>query len=161
MALLQSIFAFLMAHRWSTLVLVLASSVVLGAFAPRRLDHSMSAWFVDDDPDLLTYERLVEEFGSDRFIAVAIELDRIAVGAAAGDGAVADTGAAYLYDWDGAAWVEDKVFASDGAAGDGYGSSIALRGDRVLVGKYSGSEIKIDDVEYIILREDEVLAVIG
>ena len=34
-------------------------------------------------------------------------------------------------------------------------------GDRVLVGKYSGSEIKIDDVEYIILREDEILAVIG
>ena len=34
-------------------------------------------------------------------------------------------------------------------------------GDRVLVGKYSGSEIKIDDVEYIILREDEVLAVVG
>jgi chaperonin GroES len=34
-------------------------------------------------------------------------------------------------------------------------------GDRVLVGKYSGSEIKIDDEEYIILREDEVLAVVG
>ncbi len=35
------------------------------------------------------------------------------------------------------------------------------KGDRVLVGKYSGSEIKIDDVDYIILREDEILAVIG
>ena len=34
-------------------------------------------------------------------------------------------------------------------------------GDRVLVGKYSGSEIKIDDVDYVILREDEILAVIG
>ena len=34
-------------------------------------------------------------------------------------------------------------------------------GDRVLVGKYSGSEIKIDDMEYIILREDEILAVVG
>ena len=34
-------------------------------------------------------------------------------------------------------------------------------GDRVLVGKYSGSEIKIDDVEYVILREDEILAVVG
>ncbi len=33
-------------------------------------------------------------------------------------------------------------------------------GDRVLVGKYSGSEIKIDDVEYVILREDEILAVV-
>ena len=33
-------------------------------------------------------------------------------------------------------------------------------GDRILVGKYSGSEIKIDDEEYVILREDEILAVI-
>ena len=34
-------------------------------------------------------------------------------------------------------------------------------GERVLIGKYSGSEIKIDDVEYVILREDEILAVVG
>lgn len=34
-------------------------------------------------------------------------------------------------------------------------------GNRVLVGKYAGTEVKIDDVEYIILREDEILAVLG
>ena len=34
-------------------------------------------------------------------------------------------------------------------------------GDKVLIGKYSGSEIKIDDDELVILREDEILAVIG
>ncbi|MDX1997918.1 MAG: co-chaperone GroES [Thermoanaerobaculia bacterium] len=34
-------------------------------------------------------------------------------------------------------------------------------GDRVLMGKYSGSEVKIDDHEYTILREDEILAVIA
>jgi chaperonin GroES len=34
-------------------------------------------------------------------------------------------------------------------------------GDRVLMGKYSGSEIKIDDTDYVICREDEILAVIG
>ncbi len=33
-------------------------------------------------------------------------------------------------------------------------------GDRILFGKYSGTEIKISDVEYLILREDEVLGVI-
>ena len=33
-------------------------------------------------------------------------------------------------------------------------------GDRVLIGKYSGTEVKLDDVEYIILREEEVLGVI-
>jgi chaperonin GroES len=31
-------------------------------------------------------------------------------------------------------------------------------GDRVLFGKYSGSEIKVDDEDYLILREDEILA---
>jgi chaperonin GroES len=34
-------------------------------------------------------------------------------------------------------------------------------GDRVLMGKYSGSEIKYEDNDYVILREDEILAVIG
>ena len=34
-------------------------------------------------------------------------------------------------------------------------------GDRVLVGKYSGSEIKIDGDEFVILREDEILAVVS
>jgi chaperonin GroES len=33
-------------------------------------------------------------------------------------------------------------------------------GDRILFGKYSGSEIKIDGEEYLILREDEVLGVL-
>ena len=31
-------------------------------------------------------------------------------------------------------------------------------GDRILFGKYSGSEIKIENEEYLILREDEILA---
>jgi len=33
-------------------------------------------------------------------------------------------------------------------------------GDRVLFGKYGGSEVKIEGVEYLILREDEILGVI-
>jgi len=33
-------------------------------------------------------------------------------------------------------------------------------GDRILFGKYAGTEVKIDDQEYLILREDEVLGVI-
>ncbi len=33
-------------------------------------------------------------------------------------------------------------------------------GDRILFGKYSGTEIKIDNQEYLILREEEVLGVI-
>ncbi|MGH9760583.1 MAG: co-chaperone GroES [Blastocatellia bacterium] len=33
-------------------------------------------------------------------------------------------------------------------------------GDKVLFGKYSGTEIKLDDQDYLIVREDEILAVI-
>src|SRR5580700_10941075 len=33
-------------------------------------------------------------------------------------------------------------------------------GDRILFGKYSGSDIKIDGTEYMIMREDEVLGVL-
>jgi chaperonin GroES len=34
-------------------------------------------------------------------------------------------------------------------------------GDRILFGKYSGSDIRIEGEEYLILREDEILGVIG
>ena len=33
-------------------------------------------------------------------------------------------------------------------------------GDEVLFGKYTGTEVKIDDKEYVIMREDDILAVI-
>ena len=34
-------------------------------------------------------------------------------------------------------------------------------GDRVLFGKYSGTEVKLDGEEHVLLREDEILAVYG
>ena len=34
-------------------------------------------------------------------------------------------------------------------------------GDRILFGKYSGTEVKLDGVEHVILTEDDVLAVLG
>ncbi len=34
------------------------------------------------------------------------------------------------------------------------------KGDTVLIGKYAGTEIKIDDEEYLIMREDEILAIV-
>ena len=35
------------------------------------------------------------------------------------------------------------------------------KGDRILFGKYSGADIKIEGQEYLILREDEILGVLG
>lgn len=44
------------------------------------------------------------------------------------------------------------------------GETIAMTvkaGDKVLYGKYSGTEVKIDGTEYLIVKESEVLAIIG
>lgn len=44
---------------------------------------------------------------------------------------------------------------------DGNRSPMEVKaGDRVLFGKYSGTEIRLDDREYLILREEEILAVL-
>jgi chaperonin GroES len=45
---------------------------------------------------------------------------------------------------------------------DGTKAPMSVKaGDRILFGKYSGAEVKIDGVEYIVFREDEVLAVLA
>jgi chaperonin GroES len=58
---------------------------------------------------------------------------------------------------------EGKVVAvGNGKVGDD-GKRIPLEiktGDLILFGKYSGSEVKIDGVEYLIMREDDILGVI-
>ena len=44
---------------------------------------------------------------------------------------------------------------------DGKRSPMDVKaGDRVLFGKYAGTEIRIDDEEYVIMREEEILAVL-
>ena len=58
---------------------------------------------------------------------------------------------------------EGKVISvGDGKIGED-GKRIALQvkaGDRILFGKYSGTEVKIEGEEYLILREDDVLGVV-
>lgn len=45
---------------------------------------------------------------------------------------------------------------------DGERSPMDVKeGDRVLMGKYSGSEIRVGDEDYVICREDEILAVVA
>ena len=45
---------------------------------------------------------------------------------------------------------------------DGTKVTLDVReGDRVLFGKYSGSEIKVDGEEYLIIREDDVLGILA
>jgi chaperonin GroES len=35
------------------------------------------------------------------------------------------------------------------------------KGDKVLFGKYSGTEVKLDGVEYVVMREDDIMAVLA
>lgn len=35
------------------------------------------------------------------------------------------------------------------------------KGSKVLYGKYSGTEVTVDDVEYLIMRESDILAIVG
>ncbi len=58
---------------------------------------------------------------------------------------------------------QGKVVAVGAGKIDDKGKRVALDvkdGDRILFGKYSGQEIKVDGEEYLIMREDEVLGVI-
>ena len=58
---------------------------------------------------------------------------------------------------------QGKVIAAGAGKVKDDGKRIALdvkAGDSILFGKYSGQEIKLDGEEYLIMREDEVLAVV-
>jgi chaperonin GroES len=59
--------------------------------------------------------------------------------------------------------VEGKIIAVGNGKLSEEGKRITLevkKGDRILFGKYSGTEVKIEDEEYLIMREDDVLGVI-
>ena len=59
--------------------------------------------------------------------------------------------------------MEGKVIAIGSGRLEKDGSRTPLEvkvGDRILFGKYAGQEIKIDDKEHVILKEDEVLGII-
>jgi len=60
--------------------------------------------------------------------------------------------------------LEGKVVAVGAGRLDDNGKRVPLEvkaGDRVLIGKYAGTEIKIDEIEHVIIREDEILGVIS
>jgi len=75
-------------------------------------------------------------------VSVALSGDTALVGARGDDvGANSDQGSAYVFTRSGTTWsLQQKLTASDGAAGDFFGYSVALAGDTALVGAY------LDDV---------------
>ena len=58
---------------------------------------------------------------------------------------------------------QGKVLSVGSGKLDDKGNRIAMevkKGDTILFGKYSGNEIRMDDNEYLIMREDDVLAIV-
>ena len=59
--------------------------------------------------------------------------------------------------------IEGEVIAVGNGKVDDKGHTHALTvkpGDKILFGKYSGTEVKIDEVEHLIIREEDVLGII-
>ena len=59
--------------------------------------------------------------------------------------------------------VEGKVIAVGSGKVLENGKKVPLQlkaGDRILFGKYSGTEVKIDGVEHLIMREDDIIAIV-
>ena len=60
--------------------------------------------------------------------------------------------------------MEGRVVAIGAGRLDDSGKRIELEvkaGDRVLIGKYTGTEVRIEDVEHVIVREEEILGIIS
>lgn len=58
---------------------------------------------------------------------------------------------------------QGKVIAVGPGRFDEKGNRVPMevkKGDTILFGKYSGNEIKLGDTEYLIMREDDVLAIV-
>ena len=59
---------------------------------------------------------------------------------------------------------EGKVIAAGPGRRDREGNRIAMEvkaGDKIMFGKYAGTEIKIDGIDHIIMKEDDIFCIIG
>ncbi len=126
--------------RFGAALAVEGDTAVIGAFAVDgggaaylfRLDADTSTWI--EKQKLLASDREVgDHFG----ISVEISGDVAVIGAHGDDDNGANSGSAYIFRFDSKSriWVEEqKLLASDGAGGDGFGSSVAVFADTVIVG---------------------------
>ena len=60
--------------------------------------------------------------------------------------------------------MQGEIIAVGPGARDESGKIVALdvkKGDRVLFGKWSGTEVKIDGTEYLIIKESDIMGIVG
>lgn len=104
--------------------------------------------FVYDGSAWVFEQKLLAADGAaqDNFgVSVAVHGGRILVGAERADALGSDSGAAYVFVWDGSAWVQiGRLVAWDGGPGDRFGCAVALRADRAVVGASRHDEGGLD-----------------
>ena len=102
-----------------------------GAVSVFRFDPDTSSWVQE--------QNLVPNDGSgssDYFgRAVAVVGNTVVIGVPRDDDNGEDSGSAYVFGFDGSIWIQQqKILPSDGAAGDEFGTSVALEGDTLVIG---------------------------
>lgn len=112
--------------------------IVVGApYDDDNADNSGSVYVFDYDGRFWETTKLTAsdpELGDWFGHSVAISGDRIVVGAYRADDQGINSGCAYIYDWNGATWVESKLTASDGEPFEEFGYSVSVDADRIAVG---------------------------
>jgi hypothetical protein len=141
-------------------VAISGERVVAGA---RFHDHDVtdcgSAYVFAYDGDHWIYEAelLAKDRAPDDWFgrSVAVDGDRIVVGAWGDDEHGANTGAAYVFTWQGTQWDQEaKLLAKDGAADDWFGNSVAIAGDRAVIGaRYEDGAGDDSGAVYVFARE--------
>ena len=87
--------------------------------------------------------------------SVATSGDYVVVGTHGDNDAGSRSGSAYIFKRNGTAWTEEaKITASDGAAGDWFGHSVAISGDYAVVGAYKYEDTGYDSGSAYIFKRD-------
>lgn len=73
-----------------------------------------------------------DQFG----VSVAIDSHRVVVGAIGDDDVAINAGSVYVFTWNGISWDTTRLYASDGSNQDFFGHSVAIDGNRIVVGAY-------------------------
>jgi plastocyanin len=125
-------------------VSIFENTVVVGAIGDDDNGRSSGSAYVyrwnDDSYDEYKLTASDGAAGDNFGSSVEISGDYVVIGARNDDNSFANSGSVYLYKWNGSDYSQiKKIVASDGAAGDNFGSSVSLNGDDLLVGTKSGS----------------------
>ena len=86
--------------------------------------------------------------------SVATSGDTVVVGAYGDDDNGVNSGSAYIYRFDGKNWIETKLLASDGGSDHQLGRSVAISGDRIVVGANGDDDNGADSGSAYIYRFD-------